>query len=204
MRRSIYLVVLTLLVVACHAERPEPLVFGISQIEPSTVRTRSLLTSPDIETRKTDITLAAYTDGTLAAAGHYATNLEAMTLDLEPDRNYTLYALVNMGDLTSALPLIEDELNELTYRIPSYTNGQESLLSRGLPMAGFLAWPGYGTVIPVRRLLAKVTAHLSCDWDGAAISDVRVCNLNRLLRPFGDSIRNEDWDPGEETHATIR
>lgn len=202
MSRSFYLVALMLLMVACHAERPDPPVFGIAEAEPWTVRTRSVLTTPDIETRKTDITLAAYTDGTLAAAGHYATNLETMTLDLEPDCNYTLYAFVNMGDLTSTLPRIEDELNELTYRIPSYTDGAESLSSRGLPMAGFLAWPGHGTVIPVRRLLAKVTAHLSCDWDGAAISDVRVCNLNRILRPFGNSIRDEDWDQQEFHEGT--
>lgn len=202
MSRRICLAALVLLVAACHAEKPEPAVFGITEADPWTVRTRSLLTASDIETRKTGITLAAYADGTLATASHFVSGLEAMTLELEPDCNYTLYALVNMGDMTSSLPLSESRLDELSYRIPSYTEGAESLSSRGLPMAGALDWPGHGTVIPVQRLLAKVTAHLSCDWDGAAIQEVRVCNLNRILRPFGDAVCEEDWDQQEFDEGT--
>jgi hypothetical protein len=64
-------------------------------------------------------------------------------------------------------------------------------------MAGELPWPGQGGVIPVQRLLAKVTADLSCEWDGAAIRSVRVRNLNRTLRPFGDAVREDDWDQQE-------
>ena len=201
MRRRIYLAALAILVAACHAEQPEPTVFfGLTEAEPWTAPTRSLLTASDIETRKTGVTLAAYADGALAAVGYYASSLEAMVLGLEPDRKYTVYALVNMGNMTSTIPLLESELNTLTYRIPSYTDGAESLASRGLPMAGKLAWPGQGTAIPVRRLVAKVTAHLSCDWDGASIQDVRVRNLNRTLRPYGDAVREEDWDQ-QEFHA---
>ena len=200
MSKRICLAALALLLAACQAERPEPTVFGLAEAEPWTAPTRSLLTASDIETRKTGVTLAAYADGSLAAAGHYASGLEAMALDLEPDRTYTVYALVNMGDMTSAIPLSESELNTLTYRITSYTEGAGALASRGLPMAGKLTWPGKGTAIPVRRLLAKVTAHLSCDWEGAAIREVRVRNLNRVLRPFGDAVREEDWDQ-QEFHA---
>lgn len=197
MRRIICLTALTVLLAACRQECPETTAFHIAEADSWTVRTRSLLTAPDIETRKTGITLAAYADGTLAASGHFAAGLDAMVLDLEPDRPHTLYALVNMGDMTDALPRSESELSTITYRIPSYTEGTEALASRGIPMAGRLAWPGQGTVIPVRRLLAKVTAHLSCDWTGASIRSVRVCNLNRMLRPFGDAVREEDWDQQE-------
>ena len=200
MRKRIYLAALALLVAACHAEQPEPTVFALAEAEPWTAPTRSLLTASDIETRKTSVTLAAYADGALAAACHYTSGLEAMALDLETDRKYNLYALVNMGDLTSTIPLSESDLNTLTYRIPSYTEGAGSLASRGLPMAGKLTWPDQGTVIPVLRLMAKVTAHLSCDWDGAAIQEVRVRNLNRALRPFGDAVLEEDWDQ-QEFHA---
>ena len=201
MIRRICLTALVLLVVACRAEeRPEPAVFGIAEASPWTAPTRSLLTASDIETRKTCATLAAYSDGTLEAIGYYSTGLEAMALNLEPDRNYTVYALVNMGDLSSILPLSESELSTLTYRIPSYTEGSESLSSRGLPMVGSLAWPGQGAIIPVLRLMAKVTAHLSCDWDGATIREVRVRNLNRYLHPFGDAVREVDWDQ-QEFHA---
>ena len=197
MRRRIYLAAVALLVIACHSERPEQTVFGLAEMEPWAPPTRSLLTAPDIETRKTGVTLAAFADGALVATGYYASGLDAMDLYLEPDLTYNIYALVNMGDMTSNIPLSESELITLTYRIPSYTKGTESLASRGLPMAGKLTWPGQGTAIPVRRLMAKVTTHLSCDWDGAAIGEVRVCNLNRVLRPFGNAIRDEDWDQQE-------
>ena len=202
MRRNICLTAIAVLLASCQQERPETTAFHIAEADSWTVRTRSLLTAPDIETRKTGITLAAYADGTLAAAGHFAAGLDAMVLELEPDRTHTLYALVNMGDITGSLPLSESELSNITYRIPSYTEGTGSLASRGIPMAGRLTWPGRGTVIPVRRLLAKVTAHLSCDWTGASIRSVRVCNLNRTLRPFGDAVREEDWDQQEFQEGT--
>lgn len=162
--------------------------------------TRSLLTAPDIETKKTGVTLAAYAGGTLAAIGHFPTGLDAMALSLDPNKTHTVYALVNMGDMTASIPRSESELASLTYRIPSYTEGTESLAARGLPMAGKLTWPGQGTSIPVERLLAKVTAHLSCEWEGAAIRSVHVRNLNRVLRPFGETVMAEDWDQ-QEFHA---
>ena len=162
--------------------------------------TRSLLTAPDIETKKTGVTLAAYAGGTLAACGHFPTGLDAMALSLDPNKTHTVYALVNMGDMTASIPRSESELASLTYRIPSYMEGTESLAARGLPMAGKLTWPGQGTSIPVERLLAKVTAHLSCEWEGAAIRSVHVRNLNRVLRPFGEAVMAEDWDQ-QEFHA---
>jgi hypothetical protein len=69
-------------------------------------------------------------------------------------------------------------------------------------MAGTLEYPGHGTVIPVERLLAKVTAHVSCEWEDAAIRSVRVCNLTRTLRPFGEAVMDEDWDQQEFDDGT--
>ena len=200
MKRTTILAVLALLLFAsCSRERPET-VFRTLDTGFCDLPTRSLLTAPDIETKKTSVTLAAYTDGTLAASGHYQSGLDALVLNLEPGRTYTVYALVNMGDMTASIPRSESELASLTYRIPSYTEGTESLAARGLPMAGKLTWPGQGTSIPVERLLAKVTAHLSCEWEGAAIRSVHVRNLNRVLRPFGEAVMAEDWDQ-QEFHA---
>ena len=190
-----------LLLASCSRERPET-VFRTLDTAFCEVPTRSLLTAPDIETKKTSVTLAAYAGGALADCQHYTTALDAMVLELDPGQTYTLYALVNMGDMTASLPRLENDLESLTYRIPSYTEGAESLATRGLPMAGTLDYPGHGTVIPVERLLAKVTAHLSCEWDDAAIRSVRVCNLNRVLRPFGEAVRDEDWDQQEFDDGT--
>ena len=198
-RISIPTVLAVLLLISCGRERPE-MVFRTLDLSFQDLPTRSLLTAPDIETKKTGVTLAAYAGGTLAASGHYPTGLDAMALNLEPNRTYTVYALVNMGDMTGSIPRSESDLASLTYRIPSYTEGTESLAARGLPMAGKLTWPGQGTTIPVERLLARVTAHLTCEWEGAAIRSVRVRNLNRVLRPFGDALMTEDWDQ-QEFHA---
>ena len=182
---------------ACCREEPET-VFRTAEADFSDIRTRSLLTGSDIETKKTEITLAAYgEDGMLATSGHFTTNLKSMTLGLESDRNYTIYALVNMGDQTGAIPRSESELSTLTYRIHSYSEGAGSIASRGIPMAGKLSYPGAGTVIPVERLLAKVTVQVSCEWPGAAIRSARVCQLNRILRPFGEATLQEDWDQQE-------
>jgi hypothetical protein len=200
-RESILSVLTFLLLASCSRERPET-VFRTLDTAFCEVPTRSLLTAPDIETKKTSVTLAAYAGGALADCQHYTTALDAMVLELDPGQTYTLYALVNMGDMTASLPRLESDLESLTYRIPSYTEGAESLAARGLPMAGTLDYPGHGTVIPVERLLAKVTAHLSCEWEDAAIRSVRVRNLNRVLRPFGEAVMDEDWDQQEFDDGT--
>ena len=200
-RESILSVLTFLLIASCSRERPET-VFRTLDTAFCEVPTRSLLTAPDIETKKTSVTLAAYADGKLTVSQHYTTALDAMALELDPGLTYTIYALVNMGDMTASLPRLESDLESLTYRIPSYTEGAESLAARGLPMAGTLDYPGHGTVIPVERLLAKVTAHLSCEWEDAAIRSVRVRNLNRVLRPFGEAVMDEDWDQQEFDDGT--
>lgn len=156
---------------------------------PWAAETRSVLTGSDIETKATCVTLAAYTGGALDACGYYSSP-HSMILSLVPGRSYTVYALVNMGDIRNALPALESGLEGLTYTIPSYTDGSTSVNARGIPMSGSIDYTmgsGGSTVIPVRRLLAKVTANLSCDWDGATISSVTVHGMNGRLRPFGDS-----------------
>ena len=199
MRKITHLAIL-LFLAACTRLGPLPdreSVFRMEDLGFGDIPTRSLLTAANIETKRTSVTLAAYAGGTLAVSRHFTTALDAMTLDLDANRSHTIYALVNMGDMTSSLPLWESELETITYRIDSYTQGAGSLAARGLPMAGKLTWPDQGTVIPVERLLAKVTTQLSCEWDGAVIRSVRVRNLNRVLRPFGESAREEDWDQQE-------
>ena len=206
MRRITYLAVLLLLTSCIRpgSVREQEIAFRTTDTDLQDITTRSLLTAADIETKRTAITVAAYADGTLVAAGCFTAGLNAMILDLDPNRTHTVYALVNMGDLTSVLPLMESELSSLTYRIPSYTEGDGSLAARGLPMAGKITWPDQGTVIPVERLLAKVTTQLTCEWEGAIIRSVQVRNLNRVLRPFGEALREEEWDQQEFQQGTGR
>lgn len=201
-RLPILAVLVTAFLTACSRETPET-IFRTAETDFSDIPTRSLLTGADIETKKTEITLAAYgEDGVLATAGHFTTNLKSLPLELESGRNYTIYALANMGDQTGYIPRSESALSTLTYRIPSYSEGAGSIASRGIPMAGKLSYTGAGTVIPIERLLAKVTVQVSCEWPGAAIRSARVCQLNRILRPFGEASLEEDWDQQEFHEGT--
>ena len=151
--------------------------------------TKSVLTSADIETRKTGITLAAYKGGSLYEVRHYASGLSAMALPLEEGAAFQVYALVNMGDMTASFPQQESALEDLSYTISSYTDGAESLSSRGMPMCGSLSYVAGGApaVIPVKRLLAKVHVNINAYIPGAVIGDVKVGHLNRKLKPFGTS-----------------
>lgn len=196
-RRSIIPVLVLLLGLCACAEKAAPdgdgtvpVSFTAGGPSPWTVPTRSVLSGSDIETKVTCVTLAAYSGGLLEECGYYTGTLSPMTLSLVKGRTYTVYALVNMGDVRSSLPVPESGLEDLTWVIPSYTGGSASVNARGIPMSGSTgctAGSGGTTVIPVRRLLAKVTARLSCDWDGAEITGVRVRGMNARLRPFGES-----------------
>ena len=169
----------------------EACVFSLEEVDPDPVmqETKSLLTDPTIESKQTCATVAVYAGGELVEKKHFTGSLSAMSFDLPINVEYTAYALVNMGDMRSVIPASSASLPSLTYTIPSYTGSTESVNSRGIPMAGSLTFtPGDNqTAIPVRRLLAKVTATLSCDWAGAKIQNAKVYNMNKTLRPFGTS-----------------
>lgn len=175
--------------------------FGILD-EAAEVQTRTSLTEAGIgpaQDRKTSVTLAAYTAGSggtgrLYRCKHFTASLGAMALSLEKGRIYTVYALVNMGDMTGALPADESGMEALTYLIPAYTgSGNGSVNERGIPMAGklenlLLTASTTGTfTIPVKRLLAKVSVSLTCEWTEAKIHSVKVFNMNKVLKPFGES-----------------
>ena len=174
--------------------------FGLEEIEPYTIETRTALTDANIETKKTGITLAAYTGGQLYAKQHYTSSLTAMSLALEKGYTYNVYALVNMGDMTPSIPQSESAIASITYTIPAYTGGSNSVNSLGMPMAGVLenlsvtsSTSGTKTV-PVKRLLAKVSVTLNCNWAGAKIASVKACNMNKVLKPFGTSAASGSSD----------
>ena len=150
--------------------------------------TKSLLQSADIESRITSVTLGLYQGGSLVDSQHYGSGFDQMVFPLE-DGTYTAYALVNMGDMREALPEAEADLPSLSYVIPGYLDSGTGIEYRGIPMAGSLSYTVGVTLsgaIPVKRLMAKVTANLSCEWTGT-ITSVKVFNLNRTLKPFGTS-----------------
>ena len=166
--------------------------------------TRSLLNSADIETKITSVTLGLYQGGTLVESEQYGSGFDQMAFPLE-DGTYSAYALVNMGDMREALPEDESDLPSLTYSIPGYLDQGTGIEYRGIPMAGHTSYTvgvSQSGEIPIKRLMAKVTANLSCEWTGT-ITSVKVCNLNGKLKPFGSSAAGsaDDILPEQEYQA---
>lgn len=155
------------------------------------------------DSKKSNVTLAAYCGGILFAKQYYSSGITAMTLSLEKGRTYNVYAMVNMGDMTSSVPDNETGsggITSLVYNIPSYNSGNNSVSQYGIPMAGVLenlsvtASTSGTQHVPVKRLLARVTLNLACSWTGAQIQSAKVYNLNRRLLPFGSSVAQSSSD----------
>ena len=195
--------------VCARSEKDPPLSFSLAVPQTDRPLTRSVLTDPEIETKKTSVTLAAYLEGRLYASQYYSSGFSSMPLSLEKGYRYNIYALVNMGDQRSRLPSSEDALDTLTYRIPAYSGTDESVDHRGRPMAGKLEVLTVGTgsagvqIVPVQRLLAKVETSFQCDWPGAVIHSAKVWNMNATLVPFGVSAVRSASDilPFQEIHV---
>ena len=178
--------------------------FSLLLEEEDVLSTKTLLQSADIESRIPSVTLGIYQGGRLVEKAHFGSGFNQMSLPLE-DGTYTVYALANMGDMQQALPNAESSLSNLSYTIPGYLETPDGIEYRGIPMAGSLTFSADGSsgkTIPVKRLLAKVTVQLSCEWTGA-IDAVKIYNLNRKLKPFGNSAAASASDilPVQEFHA---
>lgn len=154
------------------------------------VTTRTLLTGSDIETRITGLTVAVYQrDGTRLDLRYCTAGFDQLDYTFEDGESYNIFALANMGDMSSAFPSTVSGVEAITYSIPGYTLAQTGINARGIPMAGslsYLATEGSNTVIPLTRLMAKLETQVSCDWPGV-ISSVSIHQLNGTLKPFGAS-----------------
>ncbi len=151
--------------------------------------TKSLLGGSQIENKVTGVTLSAYSRGRLFRCSYTAGNGSSIPFRLESDEEYTVYALVNTGDSRALFPEYESDITELEYRLTSYDSGSSSVLNRGIPMAGRTSVSGGGTLpaIPVKRLLSKVSVHVSCEWPDATVQMGVIGNMNGRLLPFGES-----------------
>ncbi len=149
---------------------------------------RSILTSDDIEDKMTSLSLFVYYKDRLIEASHYKNPGNGVSISLENGREYDIYALVNMGDMTDAMPADKSyvQVEEVTWKVPSYS----FIDANGLPMAGKAEGFKAGSDIPeidLRRLFAKVCLDIGFSYEGAVISGIKVLNLNGTLKPFGSS-----------------
>lgn len=177
-----------LLLLSCKKEAVESHIF---HIHPETLEgaTKTLLVSDQIENKITSTVLAAYSNGRLYRTAYFPGNGSSLPLTLENGQEYSVYALVNVGDTRSAFPEFESGIGDFTYMLTSYDSGPDCINSRGIPMAGSITVTGGDSIrsVGVKRLLAKVTANIQCDWPGASVTSGRICNMNSVLKPFGTS-----------------
>ena len=174
------------------------------------VDTKSVLSGDDIETRITDVTIAAYDNASGAMSGapkYFSSGLDAMEMELDFGDQFTVYAVANMGDMRSAFPASysASAMSAITYRIPGYTTPTTGINTRGIPMAGSVVYndgDASPVSIPLKRLMAKVSTTLSVGWTGA-ITSAKIYILNAVLKPFGVSAATSTADLLEEQELSI-
>ncbi len=157
--------------------------------------TRSIL-SGDIENKITGITLAAYDEqDVLVDVKHYESRFSSMSLNMRKDMRYTVYALANMGNMTSAFPAVKSGVDSIEYVVPSY----KDVNVKGIPMCGIKEFgiDEKDTVVWVERLFAKVEVTiLHSGLEDASEESPWVANLcnkslyvrqaNSRLLPFAE------------------
>lgn len=160
----------------------EGLSFTIVLEEPDNgMDTKSLLPS-SIESKVTSVCFAVYQDGKIVDREYYGST-SGLQLIVERGKAFNVYVVGNMGDVRSQFPTSEADVAGFQYRIPSY----DSVSELGLPLYGSAEYAANVTslgTVKLWRLMAKVTANISCSWSGAQISSVKVFNLNGALTPF--------------------
>lgn len=149
---------------------------------------KSILTSEDIEEKMTSVSVFVYYKDRLIQTCHDESADNGVSLELEDGREYDIYALANMGGMTGIMPedKSSDPIEDVSWTIPSYSK----IDADGLPMAGKAEGFKAGTDTPVisfKRLFAKVCADISFSYEGAAVSGIKVMNLNGTLKPFSSS-----------------
>lgn len=168
--------------------RPEVFEADVLALEDAFATKSSLLTSPDVETKLSNIVLAFYEGGVLYDTGYYTSSFSSMSKKLLAGKTYNIYAAANMGDVRASFPERETEVSGFSYSIPSYT----AVNSTGIPMSGkkegYVAGSDGNRNIPLTRLLAKVSVNITCTWENPRIGEVRIFNMNKTLKPFGTSV----------------
>lgn len=160
------------------------------------VPVRSILPADEIEDKLTDITIAAYDENGALVDVQYYTDLSDLRLYVSKSGDNDLFALANMGDMTSEMPSDLEDVADVSYVIESFSE----VGRKGIPMCGTLkaSVSAHDPEIRLVRLFAKVNLrilHTSLD-NSSSINPYafNLCNrslyvrqANRRLFPFAPS-----------------
>ena len=158
--------------------------------------TRSILDESSIESKITGVSLASYSaEGKLLDARYYEDGIPSMELWVDTRGGSTLYALVNMGDMTERFPTDEKNVEKIKYVLESF----DEVSKTGIPMCGIrknVSHEELPVVIDVERLFAKVRVrilHTKLSGSGTGPYAYNLCNrslymrqANSVLSPFGE------------------
>lgn len=124
-------------------------------------------------------------------------NVSELSVRLQRDRQYRLYALVNMGEQEWQHYTDESTLSAMEYRTASY----EALFAEGLPMCSDGAkvvftgeTDGNSIEIPLVRLVAKWTLTLAAaegSTSALTVKSIRLLNAPSSVHPFALSKATE-------------
>lgn len=148
------------------------------------IDTKSILDQSGIETKLTGITIAAYDrGGVIRDCRHYTKDFSSMELSVAADITYNIYALANMGDMTSLMPASESALPELSWQLGSYSE----IESNGFPMCGKLEnLKNKGGRISLDRLFAKFSVRILHtglpSTSSQSVFTYNLCNKSIYLR----------------------
>lgn len=183
--------------------------------------TRSILPEETIETKVSQVTLVSYdSEGHLTDARYYQSGFSSMKLYVSNTGESSVYALVNMGDMTGKFPDDEKDVSSISYDLSSYDEVAEA----GIPMSGVLRnlkEGASGGVVPVDRLFAKICVRILHkgleDSEEGKLYVHNMCNrslfirqANKRLQPFGtngsralsyrDIMAESDYNPDMNDH----
>lgn len=150
-------------------------------VEYSDGLTKSSL-SPD-EGGLSDLMIMAYCDGELEAYGYYE-SFEGLTMELDSDKIYDLYALANVGLMEP--PGSAGELKEMKYSIAEISE-LDSDFPMSWTMTVFSPSLSSQVTICLVRLVSKVTLTVDCGDTGLEVSSVRLRQAPLSVRPFEEN-----------------
>lgn len=157
---------------------------------------KSILPEDAIEDKLTDLTAASYDESGVMVDVQYYSDLSDIRLYISRNGENTIYAVANMGDMTSFFPSMEEDVSSLVYMIDSY----DDIKDNGIPMCASMK-ASVSTNSPqlrLVRLFAKVNLrilHTSLD-NSSSLTEYafNLCNeslyvrqANRRLYPFSDA-----------------
>ena len=148
--------------------------------------------SNSFESAQNSVVFIVFEDDGNSSGSYIWSSMDGTTCTLDKNVSYNVHAFVNFpSDITDSfnLAFTEDEL--VAVYGSCYSFSKADLISNGMPMHGKLEGflPGVDeSVVPVKRLMAKVTVNITCNWNGASIQGVSLYNANYNIDPFSNSM----------------